>query len=79
MNFDDETVADTLPVFQVRGSDSVLFEAGVGDAPATGGENAPLGSEGTLIVESAIPVVVTALRTQNGYPMSSYPVGIPGR
>ncbi len=32
---------------------------------------------GTLIISSEIPVVVTALRTRNGYPMSSYPVGIP--
>ena len=132
-------------VFQVRGPTDTLFEAGVGDAPATGQtslfvsrtaptplttlstgiaianpsdgwahvqltfrrrlpdagvftaylnlnpgehlsrfleelfeEDAPAGSEGTLIIESAIPVVVTALRTANGYPMSSYPVGIPG-
>ena len=43
------------------------------------GEDAPPRSEGTLIIESEIPVVVTALRTKNGYPMSSYPVGIPGK
>ncbi|MFZ0429632.1 MAG: hypothetical protein WAO20_16055, partial [Acidobacteriota bacterium] len=134
-------------VFQVSGSDAVLFEAGVGDAPATGlanlfisrvspfegsifstgiavanpldetasihltfrrrlptagvfeatlellpgqhtaqfiqelfsPEEADIGSEGTLIIESDIPVVITALRTQNGFQMSSYPVGIPGK
>ncbi|MFZ0428931.1 MAG: hypothetical protein WAO20_12510, partial [Acidobacteriota bacterium] len=133
-------------VFQVRDQTDALFEAGVGDAPATGRailfasrpssipsvafstgialanpsesrahieitfqrrlpdpgvftaivnlepgehtarfleelfeEEAPPGSEGTLIIESEIPVVVTALRTANGYPMSSYPVGIPGK
>jgi outer membrane protein assembly factor BamB len=134
-------------VFQTNGPTSVLFEAGVGDAPATGQANlfvsqaspfagsifntgvaianpldeptdvhltfrrrlpaagvfyatltlepgqhmaqfvhelfgpdeAPVGSEGTLIIESDIPVVITALRTQNGYQMSSYPVGIPGK
>ena len=32
---------------------------------------------GTLSVYSELPVVVTALRTQNGYPLSSYPVWIP--
>ena len=132
-------------VFQVSGANSVLFEAGVGDAPATGkasllvsrvsafltanvntgvamanpldetatvtltfqrrlpeiavfeealtllpgehiaqfidqlfgAENADVGSEGTLLIESDIPIVITALRTQNGFQMSSYPVGIP--
>ena len=38
---------------------------------------ANVGATGTLIIESEVPVVVTALRTQNGFPMSSYPVGIP--
>lgn len=36
---------------------------------------APLGFEGTLEVESSVPLVVTALRTQGGFQMSSYPVG----
>ncbi len=132
-------------VFQVSGQDSVLFEAGVGDAPATGRANlfvsrvspfattystgiaianpldepavvnltfrrrlpstgvfeeqlilqpgehnaqfieelfqgdADAGSEGTLIIQSDVPIIVTALRTQNGFQMSSYPVGIPGK
>jgi outer membrane protein assembly factor BamB len=38
---------------------------------------ADLEAVGTLIIRSEVPVVVTALRTQNGFPMSSYPVGIP--
>jgi outer membrane protein assembly factor BamB len=42
-------------------------------------DEAILGSEGTLIITSDIPVVVTALRTQGGYQMSSYPVGQPVR
>lgn len=32
-------------------------------------------TEGTLIVTSNVPVVMTALRTKNGYQMSSYPIG----
>jgi len=40
-------------------------------------DDAIVGSEGTLIITSDIPIVVTALRTQNGYQMSSYPVGQP--
>ncbi len=129
-------------VYQVRESDDILFEAGVGDAQPTGLANVfvstrssaagdristgiaianPLNERatvdlifpagpmvhldasitlepgqhvakfidelfpdlantdvtGTLIISSEVPVVVTALRTQNGYPMSSYPVGIP--
>jgi hypothetical protein len=43
------------------------------------GAEAELGSEGTLIVSADVPVVVTALRTQSGYQMSSYPVGVPIR
>ncbi|GAB4108367.1 MAG: hypothetical protein Kow001_05210 [Acidobacteriota bacterium] len=43
------------------------------------GTEAELGSEGTLIVSADVPVVVTALRTQSGYQMSSYPVGVPIR
>ncbi len=35
-------------------------------------------AEGYLILRSDIPIALTALRTQNGYQMSSYPVGIPG-
>ena len=31
--------------------------------------------EGTLVIESNIPVVITALRTQGGLQMSSFPVG----
>ena len=31
--------------------------------------------EGTLVVSSDIPIVITALRTQSGFQMSSYPVG----
>jgi len=42
-------------------------------------DEAVLGSEGTLLVTSDIPVVITALRTQDGYQMSSYPVGQPVR
>jgi hypothetical protein len=42
-------------------------------------DEAVLGSEGTLIISSDIPVVVTALRTQGGFQMSSYPVGQPVR
>ena len=33
------------------------------------------GFEGTLLIRSTIPVVITALRTQDGLQMSSYPVG----
>ncbi len=40
---------------------------------------AEVGAEGTLIVSADVPVVVTALRTQSGYQMSSYPVGVPIR
>jgi outer membrane protein assembly factor BamB len=35
-------------------------------------------TEGYLILRSDIPIALTTLRTQNGYQMSSYPVGIPG-
>lgn len=34
-------------------------------------------AEGTLTLRSRTPIVVTALRTQDGLQMSSYPVGIP--
>ena len=40
-------------------------------------ELANLDTVGTLTIWSEVPVVLTALRTLNGYPMSSYPVGIP--
>lgn len=43
-----------------------------------GDENA-VGTEGTLIIRSDIPVTATALRTQGGYQMSSYPVAVPRR
>lgn len=42
-------------------------------------DEAIVGSEGTLIITSDIPVAVTALRTQGGLQMSSYPVGQPVR
>jgi hypothetical protein len=42
-------------------------------------DEAVLGSEGTLIITSDIPIVITALRTQGGFQMSSYPVGQPVR
>lgn len=32
-------------------------------------------AEGTLVIRSDIPVVITALRTNDGFPFSSYPVG----
>ena len=35
--------------------------------------------EGTLTIESVVPVVVTALRTQNGIQLSSYPAAPTGR
>ena len=133
-------------VFQYSDQEVILFEAGVGDSPATGSANlfvtrvspsaasqvstgiafanpsdeaanvaiefhrklpssvtleagmalepgahiaefveelfpgdAGIGSEGYLIIRSDIPISLTALRTQNGFQMSSYPVGIPGR
>lgn len=37
--------------------------------------SAVLGSQGTLVITSDLPVAITALRTQNGFQMSSYPVG----
>lgn len=37
------------------------------------------GFEGTLVIRSTIPVVITALRTQGGVQMSSYPVAQPVR
>lgn len=40
---------------------------------------AETGVEGTLVITADIPVVVTALRTQRGFQMSSYPVGVPIR
>jgi hypothetical protein len=42
-------------------------------------DEAVVGSEGTLIITSDIPIVITALRTQDGFQMSSYPVGQPVR
>jgi outer membrane protein assembly factor BamB len=42
------------------------------------GEAEP-GAEGTLILLADGPVAVTALRTQKGFQMSSYPVGVPLR
>ncbi|HUG44875.1 MAG TPA: hypothetical protein VMN76_11630, partial [Acidobacteriota bacterium] len=38
--------------------------------------SAVLGSQGTLVITSDLPVAVAALRTQNGFQMSSYPVGL---
>jgi len=42
-------------------------------------DEAVVGSEGTIIITSDIPIVITALRTQGGFQMSSYPVGQPVR
>ena len=42
-------------------------------------DDAGVGTEGYLIIRSDVPIAITALRTQNGFQMSSYPVGIPGR
>lgn len=137
----DQSISGTA-IFQVSDTATFLFEAGVGDAPATGtarvlavrlmtpdssdfstglalanpsGETADvevefrrrepsattvstalvlgpgehfaafleqlfegegvIGAEGTLVINSDVPVVITALRTQSGLQMSSYPVG----
>jgi outer membrane protein assembly factor BamB len=40
-------------------------------------DEAIVGSEGTLLISSDIPIVVAALRTQNGFQMSSFPAGRP--
>jgi hypothetical protein len=42
-------------------------------------DDAGIGAEGYLIIRSDVPIALTALRTQNGFQMSSYPVGIPGK
>lgn len=42
-------------------------------------DEATQNSWGTLVIESDVPVAATALRTQNGYQLSSYPVAISKR
>ncbi|GAB4238174.1 MAG: hypothetical protein Kow00109_12440 [Acidobacteriota bacterium] len=43
------------------------------------GAAAPEGCEGTLLISADQPVAAAALRTQNGYQLSSYPVAIAAR
>lgn len=43
------------------------------------GAAAPEGCEGTLLISADQPVAAAALRTQNGYQLSSYPVAVAAR